>query len=563
MSPQPLKEVYEPVTGVAAAPSVVLELNSADQVPQLTGPTPPASVLLRLDSELNVITSDGSVLRTLTDALERLCARVIPAFAVTDGETATALSNWLEQQDIIDCFVVSAQSELISQVKSSHALIRGVLDCRSWPERELLELRREANRHQARVVLVRQARADRETVSRLQRLLMTVWIAGDGSSGHRRADQFNLVATGANAIVTEHSDELIDLLQSAFPAERPTLLRRPLVIGHRGIPFLAPENTLAGALLAYEHGATMIESDIHLSSDGEVIIHHDDSLDRTTTGSGALSELSAAELSELKANSQFPAEFPDAGIPTLREYLQAFRDLDVVHVIEIKSADPALPAKAAALVEEYGALDQVVFISFHAEQLKRLQDALPGMSTGFLTLGLTSEQEPLDSVQRVLETVQPLNSTYNPFVMGLGPAFVKAARHRGITIWPWTFKDQESFTDMLLAGTGGLTTDATHLSGQWAVGLNSPESVTVVVGESVGLSASAELQDRSEMNVSPEISILEGAEHVSADGATLSGISAGEAWVTLRWWQAVTDAKGYYVYSPAVRIEVGDAQASG
>lgn len=563
MSPQPLKQVYEPLTGVAAAPSVVLELKQSGQVPQLTGPTPPASVLLQLDRELNVITADGTVLRTLSDAMERLCARVIPAFMVSDAETAAALSSWLTRHEIIDCFVVSSRPELITDVKSSHALIRGVLDCRAWPERELLELRREANRHQARVVLIDQGRADRTMVSRLQRLLMTVWIAEDVSLSSRRANQFNLVATGANAIVTEHSDELIDVLQKEFPGDRPTLVRRPLVIGHRGIPFLAPENTLAGALLAYEHGAAMIESDIHLSSDGEVIIHHDDSLDRTTSGSGAVNELTAAQLAELKANSQFPADFPEAGIPTLREYLQAFRDLDAVHVIEIKSADPALPGKAAALVEEYGALDQVVFISFHADQLKRLQEALPGMSTGFLTLGLTSEAEPLDSVQRVLEAVQPLNSTYNPFVMGLGPAFVKAARHRGITIWPWTFKDRESFTDMLLAGTGGLTTDATHFSTRWAVGVNSPESVSLAAGESVEVRASLELQDRSETVISPEISVLEGAEHVSADGAMLTGISPGEAWVTLRWWQALTDAKGYFVYSPAVRVEVFDSQTTG
>jgi len=553
-----LKDVYEPSTGIAAAPSVVLELRHAAQVSQLTGPTPPASVLLHLDSSLNVVTEDGSGLASLPEAIERLCVRVIPAFVVHDEATATALGSWLQQQELIDLFVVSTQPGLVSQLKKAHALIRGVLDCRAWPERQLLELRREANRHHARVVLVSQEQASRAAVGRLQRLLMTVWVAESPNATHPRANQFNLVATGANAIVTRDSDSLIDVLQSEFPADRPTLVRKPLVIGHRGIPFLAPENTLAGALLAYEHGAAMIESDIHLSKDGEVIIHHDDSLERTTTGSGALRELSASELATLKANRQFPTEFPEAGIPTLREYLAAFRDLDVVHVIEIKADDPELPAKAAALVQEFDAADQVVFISFHAEQLKRLREALPGMSTGFLTLGLTSESEPLASLHRVLETIEPLDSTYNPFVLGLGPAFVKAARHRGITIWPWTFKDQESFVNMLLAGTGGLTTDATHLSGSWAVGINSPGPLSLCVGESLRLNATIERQDRSASAIDPEVSVLEGKQLLRADGSVLTGLAPGEAWVTLRYWQDVTGDKGYYVYSPAVRVDIRD-----
>lgn len=555
---QRLKEVFEPATGVAAAPSVVLDLTEADQARLLTGATPPASVVLHLDSALNVTCSDGTPLLSLTEALERLCVRVIPAFYVQDAATASALAQWLARRQIVDCFVVSPEAALIRQVKEAHALVRGVLDCRGWQERELMELRREANRHRARVVLLSQHQADRKAVSRLQRLLMTVWLAEDGSVEHPRANRFSLIATGANAIVSADSDSVIDILQREFPADQPSLLRRPLVIGHRGIPFLAPENTLAGALLAYEHGATMIESDIHLSRDGEVIIHHDDSLERTTTGTGTLKDLTAAELKALKANRQFPEQYPDAVIPTLRDYLEAFRDLDVVHVIEIKSADPELPARAAALVNEFGAADQVVFISFHAEQLRRLQQALPGMSTGFLTLGLSNEAEPLAGVKKVLETIEPLDSTYNPFVLGLGPAFVRAARHRGITIWPWTFKDQQSFTDMLLAGSGGLTTDAAHLSGSWAVGLAAAESYRLCVGESLSLQAELEQQDRTVRPVEPQLSVIDGADSVRAEGARLSGLAPGNAWLTVRWWQDLGEDRGYYVYAPAVRVEVRD-----
>lgn len=549
-------EVFEPVTGISVAPTVVTEFEAGAWANLAQGSALPATVIIRLNASLEVRKGASGPTVRLDAVLADLDRRAMPAFYVQDAATADALTSWLTDNRLVDAFVIASQTELITRVRKVHPMIRGIFDSRGRELSDLVDIRRAANANFARVVLLSHELATREKVRYLQRLLMTVWVSH--SPGELPADvsHFNLVASGANGIVTQDPTGLIDLLGRVFPADRVTLVRKPFAIGHRGIPELAPENTLEGARLAYQHGSDMIENDIHVTNDGEVIIHHDDTLERTTTGSGNLAARSLAELKGLKANSQFPHAFPDAGIPMLREYVAEFKATDVVHVVEVKTGDPAIIGPTVALIQEFEAEDQVVVISHHPAQLKRLQELLPGMSAGFLTFGQVNEAEPLRSVQRVLETVQPLNTTYNPDVAGLGPRFLEAAKHRGITTWPWTFKDHERYNDMFLAGVNGLTTDACHWSETWIASVDAPEAVTLLSGESTAVSATVTRYDRSSENTTPEIIVLDGAESVSIQGNTLTGVADGTAWIALRVWQPVDGDRGYFMHSAALPVHV-------
>ena len=109
-------------------------------------------------------------------------------------------------------------------------------------------------------------------------------------------------------------------------------LPSPIVIGHRGAAGERPENTLAAFAHGLETGAEILESDLHLTRDGVVVMAHDETVDRTTEGSGPLREFSFAELSKLDAGYRFSADggrtFPFRGqglrIPTLEEGLKVF-----------------------------------------------------------------------------------------------------------------------------------------------------------------------------------------------------------------------------------------------
>ncbi|HEY9854311.1 MAG TPA: glycerophosphodiester phosphodiesterase family protein, partial [Stenomitos sp.] len=96
---------------------------------------------------------------------------------------------------------------------------------------------------------------------------------------------------------------------------------RPLVIGHRGAMAMAPENTLASFREAIAQGADGLECDVHLTRDGQVVVMHDFTLDRTTEGAGAIAAHTLAELRRLEAGSWYDARFAGEPVPTLAQTL--------------------------------------------------------------------------------------------------------------------------------------------------------------------------------------------------------------------------------------------------
>jgi glycerophosphoryl diester phosphodiesterase len=110
----------------------------------------------------------------------------------------------------------------------------------------------------------------------------------------------------------------------------------PFVIGHRGSPRAAPENTLASFRQAARDGATWVEFDVSLTSDGRAVIFHDDDLDRTSDGTGPLAMMPFDAVRDLDAGSWFGPAFAGEPVPTLEEALDLFLDLGLSFNMEIK-----------------------------------------------------------------------------------------------------------------------------------------------------------------------------------------------------------------------------------
>ena len=110
----------------------------------------------------------------------------------------------------------------------------------------------------------------------------------------------------------------------------------PFVIGHRGSPRAAPENTLASFRRAARDGATWVEFDVSLTSDGRAVIFHDDDLDRTSNGTGPLAVMPFDAIANLDAGSWFGPEFAGEPVPTLEEALELFAELGLGFNMEIK-----------------------------------------------------------------------------------------------------------------------------------------------------------------------------------------------------------------------------------
>lgn len=150
-----------------------------------------------------------------------------------------------------------------------------------------------------------------------------------------------------------------------------------MVVAHRGFSGVAPENTLAAFKKAIEVGSDMIELDVCLSKDGEVVVIHDETLERTTSGKGRVIDLTLGELKKLDAGSKFHSSFSGEKIPCLREVLEMAKGKVLVN-IELKKGDYGkwtifdLADRALREVEMAGMVDQVLFSSFDPIALERI-----------------------------------------------------------------------------------------------------------------------------------------------------------------------------------------------
>jgi len=155
-----------------------------------------------------------------------------------------------------------------------------------------------------------------------------------------------------------------------------------MVIAHRGFSGAAPENTLAAFQKAIEVGSDMIELDIQLSQDGETMVFHDETLERTTYTRGKVFDYTLKELKKLDAGSWFGPQFSGERIPTLKEVLELAKGRILVN-IEIKNPTPGqysiidLAERALGEVKKAGMLNQVIFSSFNPLSLEHIAKREP------------------------------------------------------------------------------------------------------------------------------------------------------------------------------------------
>jgi len=158
------------------------------------------------------------------------------------------------------------------------------------------------------------------------------------------------------------------------------------VAGHRGFKSAYPENTLLSFQEALKLGVDMLEFDLRFSKDRVVVVIHDDTLDRTTNGTGKVSDRRLAEIMQLDAGGRFGKPFEGLKIPTLEELCELLRPYpDVLLNVEIKPAADAKDVADAAIatLREYGFLPRSVFTSFDADVVAHIHDVYGLKTQGF------------------------------------------------------------------------------------------------------------------------------------------------------------------------------------
>lgn len=228
---------------------------------------------------------------------------------------------------------------------------------------------------------------------------------------------------------------------------------RPLLIAHRGAARHAPENTLAAFRLAIAAGADAIETDLWQTRDGAWVCHHDQTLERTTDGAGAIPELTLAEVRAVQACRSYCAEipadtFPGERVPTFEELL-ALTPADVGLVLELKDPRLAQPDVAADLVARLAnriAAGTVMLLSFAPERLHAARAAEPG-----IWIGLICEHDPDPRFDG-----DGIGTT--PEAMAENPRYVAEAHARGLWVCPLDPAPEPRLAWYLAQGVDGLLT---------------------------------------------------------------------------------------------------------
>jgi glycerophosphoryl diester phosphodiesterase len=228
------------------------------------------------------------------------------------------------------------------------------------------------------------------------------------------------------------------------------------IIAHRGASGHAPEHTFAAYDRAVAQGADYLEQDLQQTADGELVVLHDDTLDRTTDGSGRVDAHSLAEVAALDAGAWFAPEFAGQRVPTLDAVLARYGH-EQRYYIETKAPGEGMEEKLVALLHRHGLVgagpEQVLIQSFSAESLRHVRELEPRLPLIQL-VGRGSAQR-LDALDAIAE-----------YAVGIGPAralvdadLVARARAAGLKVHPYTLNTRQEHAQAVTLGVDGAFTN--------------------------------------------------------------------------------------------------------
>jgi glycerophosphoryl diester phosphodiesterase len=412
----------------------------------------------------------------------------------------------------------------------------------------------------AKICILPTAVASQKNTEILNTLGVSVWYE---ASKNDKVELFGLVTSGANGIISTDRALLEQVISS--PIFKVNSIIRPVgIIGHRGTPALAPENTLSGSILAAANGANIIENDIYLTTDDIIVVMHDKTIDRTTNGTGNVEDFSYAELCKFNVDcapttseSSYGKITDPQPIPTLEEYFAALRDTDTFMFIEVKSAKhEKLALELKRLIDKYDIADQCGVIAFDQGAVKAIRKAIPEISVGYLCSD--------SALETICGNISRLESSYNPSHSAVTPSLLRDLADRGIFTWPWTIRDSTSFDKFFLMGVAGITTDNSYLAKNYVKRISAAkESYTVTVGTAIDLSIIAEtygalstkdLSNRTYDTNAADMLIIDGNDSLVYVNGRLMAAEAGEATVIFRLAFKLNNGQTAFVYSEPVTV---------
>ncbi|MEM2958901.1 MAG: glycerophosphodiester phosphodiesterase family protein [Candidatus Jordarchaeaceae archaeon] len=218
-------------------------------------------------------------------------------------------------------------------------------------------------------------------------------------------------------------------------------MKKPLIIAHRGASFYEPENTLRAVRRALEFGVDGVEVDVRSTIEGNIVVIHDETVDRTTNGSGRVRDMSLVELRSLDAGK-------GEKIPILEEVLELVGNKAML-IIELKTG--GIEERVLSIVEKYDALNRVMFSSFIHGSVKRVKELNSEAKTGVII-----RSSPVNPSMLALDARAENICAYYKYVSW---EMVQNVHSHGLNIFAWTVDDANTAENLIMLGVDGIVTN--------------------------------------------------------------------------------------------------------
>ncbi|KWW12578.1 hypothetical protein AS888_09455 [Peribacillus simplex] len=232
------------------------------------------------------------------------------------------------------------------------------------------------------------------------------------------------------------------------------ILQNIKIFAHRGSKGTHPENTIAAFQKAAETGADGIEFDVHLGADGELVIIHDETLDRTTSLTGYVKDHSSQELKTGDAGVKYAKKFTGERIPFLREVFDWAKGNDLLMNVEIKTdklAYEGIEQKIIDSIRHHQMEQRVILSSFNHQSIEKVKLLAPELERALLFEGLP------DNLEQILRDKQ--ESGFHPDKNSLTEATNEIAKTLGYKVRPWVANEEADIIKLAKMGVDVIMTD--------------------------------------------------------------------------------------------------------